>query len=82
MNEVGADVEPNESRELDCPICGGESVCYTVHKDNWLTCARCRVRWWMGYGLFTVPFEGREYDEYTEKAIAALARIIHLDRPG
>jgi hypothetical protein len=45
-----------------CPVCGGDSVCYHYRKNHWPVCERCRVRWWGGYGLITVPYEQTEED--------------------
>jgi hypothetical protein len=38
-----------------CPICGGDSVAYHYYKNIWPVCRRCRVKWWGGYGLISLP---------------------------
>lgn len=43
--------------DLECPICHLQGSLIHVGKSHFGTCKACRVGWWVGYGLFTVPEE-------------------------
>lgn len=40
-----------------CPVCGGDSIHIPVYKHNWAVCETCRLRWYEGYGLISLPEE-------------------------
>ena len=36
-----------------CPRCRAEPTYLDVHKDNWCACLGCKVRWHVGWNLFS-----------------------------
>lgn len=36
-----------------CPLCGGESLLLNLYKEHWVVCEPCRVKWPVGWNLFS-----------------------------
>jgi hypothetical protein len=60
-----------------CPRCGGQSMGCNVGKEHWQTCDACRVRWWVGSGLCTIPDEDFE-PLAIHRALAILHRLVNV----
>ncbi len=65
-----------------CPVCGGDSIHLHVWNDNWCICKRCRVKWWVGHGLFSWPFSHAEWEEATKDNLVELKKYSLVAHDG
>jgi hypothetical protein len=47
----------------NCPVCLRSAVCVSVELSHWGTCPNCRVRWPIGYNLFSLDPSLSEWED-------------------